>query len=67
MVFRRSFSFGYLPQFEDGSRSYTGQILHIDLAAQEFWVDQPADIFYRSFVGGRGFILHYLLTQTKPR
>lgn len=66
MVITSSFSFGYLPEFENGSRSYTGQILHINLGTQEFWIDQPADLFYRSLVGGRGFILHYLLTQSKP-
>ena len=60
------FSFGYLAEFENGKRPYTGQILHINLTTRACWLDQPAEGFYRSLIGGRGFILHYLLTQTEP-
>lgn len=58
------FSFGYDPEFKAGKRAYTRVILHVDLTNQEFWVDRPEESFYRSLVGGRGFILHYLLSQT---
>jgi len=52
------------PQFLAGKQAYTGVILHIDLTTQDFWLDHPGQDFYRELIGGRGFILHYLLTQT---
>ncbi len=59
-----NFSFGIAPEFKKGARAYAGTILHVDLTNQEFWVDRPEESFYRALVGGRGFILHYLLSQT---
>lgn len=67
MLKEGSFSFGYLPPFEEGRQAYTGQILHVDLTNRKFWVDQPDGNFYRSLIGGRGFILHTLLTHTSAR
>ena len=58
------FSFGYEDAYKLGKRAYAGLILHVDLGTQEFWVDRPPESFYRFLVGGRGFILHYLLSQT---
>lgn len=58
------YSFGYDPEFKTGKRAYAGGILHVDLTNQEFWVDRPEESFYRTMIGGRGFILHYLLSQT---
>jgi len=48
-------------EFANAKRAYTGKILHIDLTNERFWVDEPDDSFYRFLIGGRGFILHYLL------
>lgn len=54
-------------EFSNGRSSYAGLILHVDLTEARIWVDSPADIFYRRLVGGRNFILHYLLTETPPQ
>ncbi len=61
------FSFGLDADYQRGKRAYAGVILHVDLTTREFWVDRPPESFYRTLVGGRGFILHYLLTQTPAR
>jgi len=41
--------------------AYTGKIFHVDLSGGEMWVDEPDDVFYRTYIGGRGVILYYLL------
>ena len=51
------------PQKPAGPKAYTGQILRVNLTTGDMWVDRPADDFYRAYIGGRGFILHYLLTE----
>jgi len=56
----------YSPAFRAGKRPYTGKILQINLTSGEMSVDEPPETFYRSLIGGRGFILHYLLEQTPP-
>lgn len=61
-----SYKFGYDAEFKAGNRAYTGVILHVDLTKQAFWVDRPPERFYRQWIGGRGFILHYLWSQTSP-
>ncbi|MCS6907763.1 MAG: aldehyde ferredoxin oxidoreductase family protein [Anaerolineales bacterium] len=54
-------------EFLNGQSAYTGLVLHVDLTTPRCWVESPPEAFYRRFVGGRNFILHYLLTQTPPR
>jgi aldehyde:ferredoxin oxidoreductase len=54
----------YHRDFLAGKSACTGKILHIDLSESRFWLDEPPESFYRALIGGRGFILHYLLTQT---
>lgn len=56
----------YAPAFLAGKRPYTGKILHIDLTSGEMETEELPDAFYRRYIGGRGFILHYLLNDTKP-
>jgi len=51
-------------EFLNGQSAYTGLILHVDLSTPRFWIDTPDDRFYRRLIGGRNFILHYLLTET---
>ena len=51
------------PEFLDGQSPYAGQILRIDLSSGKIWVDKPEAAFYRKYIGGRNFILHYLLTE----
>ena len=31
---------------------YHGKVLHVDLAAQRSWVEQPGDRFWRIYGGG---------------
>jgi aldehyde:ferredoxin oxidoreductase len=45
-----------------GKRAYTGQILRVNLSTGALWVDRPDEAFYRTHLGGRGVILHYLLS-----
>ncbi len=57
----------YAPGFRSGKRPYTGKILHVDLTTAEMHVEEPPEAFYRRYIGGRGFILHYLLNETQPK
>jgi aldehyde:ferredoxin oxidoreductase len=60
------FQVEYDPIFWAGKRAFTGKILHLDLSTGEMHVETPPESFYRRYIGGRGFILHYLLNQTAP-
>jgi len=51
------------PEFTDGHSPYAGQILRVNLSTGELWADKPDDSFYRKYIGGRNFILHYLLSD----
>jgi aldehyde:ferredoxin oxidoreductase len=44
---------------------YNGKILHIDLTNSNISVEEPPEIFYRRYFGGRAFIAHYLLKEMK--
>jgi aldehyde:ferredoxin oxidoreductase len=43
---------------------YTGRILRVDLSAGTTWIDEPDELFYRTYMGGWGFIAYYLLQET---
>jgi len=43
---------------------YVGKILRVDLSTGKIWVEEPDDKFYRTYVGGRNIIAHYLLKET---
>jgi aldehyde:ferredoxin oxidoreductase len=45
---------------------YNGKILRVDLSAGKISVDEPDEIFYRRYMGGRGIALYYLLKELKP-
>jgi aldehyde:ferredoxin oxidoreductase len=51
------------PEFLDGHSPYAGQILRVNLSTGELWADKPDDSLYRKYIGGRNFILHYLLSD----
>ncbi|MBN1267619.1 MAG: aldehyde ferredoxin oxidoreductase family protein [Anaerolineales bacterium] len=53
----------YSEAFKKRSISYTGKVLHVDLSQPKIWHEEPDPALYRSLLGGRGFILHYLLTE----
>jgi aldehyde:ferredoxin oxidoreductase len=42
---------------------YCGKILYVDLTAKRTTVDEPAEDFYRMYLGGWGFIAHELLRR----
>ena len=44
---------------------YQGKILHVNLTRGEVSVEEPPEIFYRRYFGGRAFVAHYLLKKMK--
>ena len=46
---------------------YTGKILHVDLTHRRIETEAPDEVFYRSYLGGRGFGYYYLLRDMPPR
>lgn len=61
-ILGKTFSTAPRPEFLAGQSAYTGRILRVDLSHGALWADEPEAAFYRKYVGGRNFILHYLLT-----
>ncbi len=45
---------------------YHGRILRIDLNQESYKIEQPDELFYRTYWGGRGFGLYYMLKEMKP-
>lgn len=45
---------------------YNGKILHVDLKNSTQSVEEPPEIFYRRYFGGRAFVAYYLLNKMKP-
>jgi len=48
------------------SFGFTGRILRVNLSTGAITVDEPGDKFYRTYLGGRGIIVHYLLKEVPP-
>ena len=48
-------------------KGYAGKILHVDLTAGSFRVEQPAEEFYRKYIGGSCLGTYYLLKEMPPR
>lgn len=44
---------------------YAGKVLRINLTNRETIVEKPDDVFYRTYVGGKGFIAYYLLNEVE--
>ncbi len=42
---------------------YTGKILHVDLTHGKITIETPPDDFYRKYMGGSAFGLHYILSE----
>ncbi|MBN1583791.1 MAG: aldehyde ferredoxin oxidoreductase family protein [Anaerolineae bacterium] len=42
---------------------YTGKILRVDLTDGKIEIEEPPESFYRRYLGGNGFIAHYLLKE----
>jgi aldehyde:ferredoxin oxidoreductase len=45
---------------------FNGTILGVDLGKQEINLEKLEEGFYRKYLGGRNFGLHYLMRETKP-
>lgn len=45
---------------------YHGKILQVDLTSGRIWVDEPGYDFYRRYMGGSNFGLHYILKHMPP-
>jgi aldehyde:ferredoxin oxidoreductase len=45
---------------------YTGKILHVDLTHRRIETETPDAVFYRSYLGGRGFGYYYLMRDMPP-
>ncbi len=41
---------------------YIGRVLHVDLSSNEFWVEEPGELFYRTYWGGGCLGAYYLFT-----
>lgn len=48
------------------SFGYNGKIARIDLTVSEITIEEHDWHFYRTYMGGRGFILYYLLNEVPP-
>jgi len=47
-------------------KGYNGKILRLDLTERKFSVEYPPEDYYKQYLGGRGFIIHTLLTELPP-
>jgi aldehyde:ferredoxin oxidoreductase len=45
---------------------YNGKILRVDLTKENISVEEPNEVFYRRYMGGRALALYYLLNEMKP-
>jgi len=45
---------------------YNGKMLRVNLSNGKMSTEEPDDVFYRRYMGGRGFIGHYLLKELDP-
>lgn len=44
-------------------KGYNGKILRVDLTDGQFSVVEPSEDYFKLYIGGRGFIVHTLLTE----
>ncbi|MCL4371584.1 MAG: aldehyde ferredoxin oxidoreductase family protein [Chloroflexi bacterium] len=45
---------------------YNGKILRINLSTGSRSVEEPSEVFYRTYFGGRGFNAYFLMKELKP-
>ena len=46
---------------------YKGRILDVDLTNRNWHIDEPDEKWYRTYMGGTGFIGYYLLREMAPK
>lgn len=44
-------------------KGVTGKILRVDLTARRITVDEPEENFYRTYLGGAGIVIYYMLKE----
>jgi len=45
---------------------YVGKILKVDLSTEKIEIEQPAESFYRKYMGGSALNMHYMLKEMGP-
>jgi aldehyde:ferredoxin oxidoreductase len=45
---------------------YNGKILRVNLTTKKMRVDEPGELFYRTYLGGGGLASYFLLKELKP-
>ncbi len=45
---------------------YNGKVLHVDLTSLKVKVEEPDELFYRTYLGGGGIASYYLLKHLRP-
>ena len=48
------------------AHGYNGKILRVDLSSGKISVDEPDEVYYRRYLGGRAAALCYLLNEMEP-
>lgn len=46
--------------------SYSGKILHVDLTAEKWWVEELPESIYRKYLGGGALATYFMLRDMKP-
>ncbi len=44
---------------------YNGKILHVNLTNSSWEIEEPGDVWYRTYMGGSNFVSYYLLKELK--
>lgn len=44
---------------------YNGKILHVNLTNLSHEIEEPPDLFYRMYLGAKGFVAYYLMKQVR--
>ena len=47
-------------------KGYNGKILRVNLSTRQISTEAPTEEYYKTYLGGRGFIIHTLLKEV-PR
>jgi aldehyde:ferredoxin oxidoreductase len=48
-------------------KGYTGKILHVDLTSGACLVEEPQEVFYRTYIGGACMGAYYVASQVPPK
>lgn len=48
------------------SYGYLGKIIRINLTDRSIKIEEPDELFYRTYIGGKGFVSYYLLKELDP-